>query len=273
MNRASFYDSVRSRTSGVFGTSLSQKQVEGCEAILNEAERRGTPLTHVAYILATAYHECAYTMQPVRETLAKSDDGAIAALEKAWKAGKLPWVSKPYWRKDKDGKSWFGRGLVQITHRDNDEKFGIADNPSKALEMPAAVRIIFDGMEKGLFTGKKLSDYSVILTSNPPQTSYDYYNARAIVNGDKKKNGAKIATEAKAFEKALCAAGYRVSLSAGGGLSGGGSLSPTLPKPDTPILTPPSRTPSSGAVNLLALIAAACAAAGAYFLDLFKGWF
>lgn len=57
------------------------------------------------------------------------------------------------------------------------------------------------------------------------------------------------------------------------GLSGGGSLSPTLPKPDTPILTPPSRTPSSGAVNLLALIAAACAAAGAYFLDLFKGWF
>ena len=43
--------------------------------------------------------------------------------------------------------------------------------------------------------------------------------------------------------------------------------------PTPPILTPPSRTPSSGAVNLLALIAAACAAAGAYFLDLFKGWF
>ena len=42
MNRAAFFASVRSRTSGVFGTSLSQRQVTGVEAILDEAEKRGT---------------------------------------------------------------------------------------------------------------------------------------------------------------------------------------------------------------------------------------
>ena len=52
MNRANFYASVRQRASGVFGTSLSQGQVEGCEAILDEAERRGTPLFHLAAIFS-----------------------------------------------------------------------------------------------------------------------------------------------------------------------------------------------------------------------------
>jgi hypothetical protein len=28
-------------------------------------------------------------------------------------------VKPPYWRKDKDGKLWLGRGLVQITRRSN----------------------------------------------------------------------------------------------------------------------------------------------------------
>jgi putative chitinase len=37
MNRAAFYAALHQRTSGVFGTSLSTKQVEGVEAILDEA--------------------------------------------------------------------------------------------------------------------------------------------------------------------------------------------------------------------------------------------
>lgn len=44
MNRAHFYASVRQRPSGVFGRCLSQSPVQGVEAILDEAERRGTPL-------------------------------------------------------------------------------------------------------------------------------------------------------------------------------------------------------------------------------------
>ena len=110
MNRTAFYAALRG--GAMFPKGFKASQVEGTEAILDEAERRGTPLRHLAYILATAYHGSAQTMQAVRETLATTDDGAINALEKAWKAGKLSWVRAPYWRKDVDGKSWFGRGLV-----------------------------------------------------------------------------------------------------------------------------------------------------------------
>jgi putative chitinase len=44
MNRSAFFASVRARASGNFGTSLTQSQVDGREAVLNKAERRGTPL-------------------------------------------------------------------------------------------------------------------------------------------------------------------------------------------------------------------------------------
>lgn len=205
MNRSAFYASVRQRASGVFGTSISQSQVEGTEAILDEGERRGMLLEQLAYILATAYHESAHTMQAVRETLAKTDDGAIRALEAAWKAGKLPWVKTAYWRKDADGKSWFGRGLVQITHKANYQKLGLligvnlVKDPSKALELSKAVQILFVGMELGSFTGKSLSDY--ITTAKT-----DYVGARRIVNGTDKAE--TIAGYAKAFETALWAAGY-----------------------------------------------------------------
>ncbi|CAI2934387.1 hypothetical protein ASC75_08020 [Aminobacter sp. DSM 101952] len=51
----------------MFGTSLTKGQVDGAERVLDEAQRRGTPLRHLAYILATAYNETAHTMQPIRE--------------------------------------------------------------------------------------------------------------------------------------------------------------------------------------------------------------
>ncbi|OJU88630.1 MAG: hypothetical protein BGO06_20210, partial [Shinella sp. 65-6] len=210
MNRSAFYASVRQRASGVFGTSLSQSQVQGVEAILDEAERRGTPLRQLAYILATAYHESAHTMQAVRETLATTDDSAIAALEKAWKAGKLTWVKTPYWRKDADGKSWFGRRLVQITHEANYQKLGLligvdlVKDPSKALELSTAVRIMFVGMELGSFTGKSLDDY--ISNGRTDFGRTDYEGARRIVNGTDK--AALIASYALSFERALVASGY-----------------------------------------------------------------
>lgn len=205
MNRKAFYDALRRRDSGLFGTSLSQGQVQGVEAILDEAEGRGTPLRHLAYILATAYHESAHTMQAVRESLAKTDDGAIRALDAAWKAGRLGQVSTPYWRRDADGKSWFGRGLVQITHKPNYQKLGmligvdLVKDPSKALELSTAVQILFTGMELGSFTGKALADYI-------SDGRADYVGARRIVNGTDK--AALIAGYAEAFEKALVAAAY-----------------------------------------------------------------
>lgn len=208
MNRSAFFASVRSRTSGIFGTSLSQKQVEGVEAILDEGEERGTSLFHLAAILAEVYHETGGQMQPVKETVYASskdrnpsDAVVIARLEKAFKAGKLPWVKTPYWRE-----GWFGRGLIQLTHKANYDKFGVTKE--QALDLKTSVRIVFDGMEKGLFTGKKLSDYDLIVTKKPLVMSFRYYASRAIVNGDVAGNGGHIDIYGKAFEAALKAAGY-----------------------------------------------------------------
>jgi putative chitinase len=191
MNRSNFFEAARS---GVFAGKLKQEQVDGLDAILDEAEKRGTPITHLAYILATTHHETGTRMQPVRELggnkyLSKYDTGKLAKA-----LGNTP-------QADGDGQKFAGRGFVQITGRANYRKFGIETAPDKALEMPTALMILFNGMTKGMFTGKKMSDF---LDGATP----DYYGARAIVNGDKQKNGAKIAVTAKAFEKALRGAGY-----------------------------------------------------------------
>ncbi|RFZ89382.1 hypothetical protein D0Y60_01765 [Shinella sp. WSJ-2] len=257
MNRSAFYESARARASGILGTSISQSQAQGVEAILDEAERRGTPLRHLAYILATAYHESAHTMQAVRETLATTDDDAIRALESAWKRGKLPWVKTPYWRKDANGKSWFGRGLVQITHHPNYSKLGLligvdlVKDPSKALELSTAVKILFVGMELGSFTGKSLSDYI-------SDGRADYEGARRIVNGTDR--AALIAGYAKAFEKALRDAGY-----AGGAASSAIPIPESKPKPAEPEKPPviaQGPVPSGGWLSALLTV----------LLNIITGW-
>ena len=71
--------------------------------------------------------------------------------------------------------------MVQITGETNYERFGIASNPEMALETGTAIRIIFEGMIKGIFTGKKLSDYNKSI-------GYDFVNARRIINGVDRAN-------------------------------------------------------------------------------------
>jgi putative chitinase len=208
MDRKEFFATLRRRGSGVFGTSLSQQQVAGVEAILDEGEKRGTSVFHLAAILSEIYHETGGQMLPVKETVYASskdrnpsDAVVIQRLEKAFAKGQLSWVKTPYWR---DG--WFGRGLIQLTHKANYDKFGVTK--AQALDLKTSVRIVFDGMIGGKFTGKKLSDYDLIVTKTPLVMSFRYYASRAIVNGDVAGNGGHIETYGKAFEAALRAAGY-----------------------------------------------------------------
>lgn len=191
MSNAAFFAAIRP----LFGGALSQSQVNGVNHIL--AATKGLPKSHRAYLLATTHHETAKTMMPVRETLASTDRAAIARLESAWKAGKLKWVKTPYWRFDANGKSWLGRGYVQLTHKTNYERAGkligvdLVSNPNAAMVPDIAANVLVQGAMAGIFTGKKLSDY----------LPGDYVNARRVVNGTDKAE--LIAGLARGYEAAL----------------------------------------------------------------------
>jgi hypothetical protein len=178
--RKTFFDAVRV---SLFDGVLKNHQVTGLMAILD----RGGVAAEIddrwlAYMLATAHHETGRTMQPVRETFAKSDARAIALLDSAFDNGRLPSVSVPYWRRDAEGKSWLGRGLVQLTHRVNYEKMALAtgidlvSRPERAMEMAVAVDILFIGMQTGAFTGRRLEQYF-------SENKEDWTGARRIING------------------------------------------------------------------------------------------
>ncbi len=174
MNRAAFFTSVRAT---LFGGRLKPSQVGGMERILNECEAQSvTDKGHVAYILATAYHETAFTMQPVTEY----------GSEKYLKG-------KKYW-------PYVGRGYVQLTwdfnYRDWGKRLGLdlLKNPDLAKDPKIAARILVQGMILGTFTGKKLTDYI-----NGPKR--DFVRARRVINGSDK--AALIARHAGNFLKAL----------------------------------------------------------------------
>jgi putative chitinase len=204
MNRSKYYAALGKHT---------QQQVEGQEAILNEAGRRGVSLEHLAYILATAKHETGGSFGPLVENLTYT---TAARIRTVWPkrfptlASAEPYVRNPQKLAEKvygnradigntqpgDGYKYRGRGLGQITGRGNYRKFGIENTPEKALELPTAVRILFDGLLLGKFTGKKLSDYST------------YKDMRRAINGDVGLNGATIAGHAEKYEAALREVGY-----------------------------------------------------------------
>jgi putative chitinase len=153
INRKFFFDYVRLH---LFGGSLKQSQVDGLNAVLDYWEANCSTMDDrwLAYVLATAHHET---------------DRKFQAIEEYGKGkGKLYY---PY----------YGRGLVQITWRDNYDKMGkifkvdLINHPEKALDLDLSVRIMFYGMTKGSFTGKKLSDYF-------SPSKEDWVNARRIIN-------------------------------------------------------------------------------------------
>ena len=155
-----------------FGSIKSATTVDNIKLIIEANEIYGVSLNQLAYILATAYHETGHDFIPKYEY------------------GNYAYFVKRYWLNSKVAKwlgndteleafKYRGRGLVQITGETNYERFGIADNPDKALEIETAIRILYEGMTKGIFTGKKLSDY--INTFN-----YDFIGARRIINGTDK---------------------------------------------------------------------------------------
>lgn len=196
INMDFFYDTIRQ---SLFRGSLSQLQVEGCNHIVAEWEQRGlTNVGELAYILATAFHETAGTMQSIRERGGNQYFTDLYDIE-----GNNPNLARRLGNDQPgDGVKYHGRGFVMITGKYNYRTFGqryqldLLNQPELALDMSISINILFDGMLEGLFTGKSLSDYIT-------HQRCDYVNARRIVNG--KDKASEIAQYAAYFESALAA--------------------------------------------------------------------
>ena len=155
IDRRYFYDSVRN---SLFDGELSQSQVDGMEAVINQFEKMAlSTYEWLGYMLTTAYHETDRCMQG-RPEYGKGQ-------------------GKPYG-------IYYGRGPSGLTWERNYKVFGkrlsidLVRYPDKALDTAIGAQILIEGMLYGLFTGKSLKDYDF-------SSSRGVYNARAIINGDK----------------------------------------------------------------------------------------
>jgi putative chitinase len=182
MNLKPFFDSVRI---SLFSGQMSQGVVDTLNAVLAAcAKYNVTSLEQIAYVLATAKHEAYHPTSnpgwhPVREGFTMTNAGAIKAVTNLFNK-KI--ISKNYSLPLANGLSYYGRGLVQITHRGNYQAIGkrlgidLYNNPDLALRLDIAADILVIGMKEGIFTGVKLSTYF-----NASKT--DALNARRIING------------------------------------------------------------------------------------------
>lgn len=168
----------------LFRGKMTQGVVDTIDTIVNVylAQGQYNP-QHLAYILATAYHESYHRKlnpdwNPVREGFANSNEGAISAVTRLYNSGG---ISHNYALPHTNGNSYYGRGYVQITWPENYRKMGkrldisLYENPDLALDRSVAAKLLVVGMIEGTYTGRKLDDYGV--------QNFDAYNARRIING------------------------------------------------------------------------------------------
>lgn len=198
MDRARFFDMVRNAPGP---GRLTAGQVEGFETLIDAMEQAKWPLTWAAYGLATAWHETAFTMQPIAERGGESYFRQMYDI-----TGKRPTLARQNGNINPgDGVKFRGRGYVQITWRNNYRRAGqkigvdLERFPDMAMDARIAARIMVEGMAEGWFTGRANRHH---LNGSVP----DYVEARRIINGTDKAQ--LIAAHARTFARALDASGY-----------------------------------------------------------------
>jgi putative chitinase len=177
IDRPAFIAAIRTT---LFSGRLSAAQREGLGNIL---DRFGTlqpdgDIRNLAYMLATAHHETGRTMQPIRER------GGTTYLRRLYDVtGARPVLARRMGNTTPgDGVRFAGRGLVQLTWRNNYRDVGarlgidLLGDPDLALEPVTSADIMIRGMTEGWFTGRKLGDYI-------GGAKADWRNARRVVNG------------------------------------------------------------------------------------------
>lgn len=242
MNLATFFAEVRP----LFGGHLNQGQVDGMNVILEAFGRHGDGnQRHLAYLLATAKHETAHTMQPIHE---RGQRSYFDKYEPGTSIGKALGNTVKG-----DGYLYRGRGYVQLTGRDNYRRAGgklnadLLGSPDMALQPHIAAAILIKGCIEGWFTGKKLGDYTT------------FRDMRRVVNGTDRADA--IALIADGFLRALNAAAQVIAP----------TISPQPEaEPEDAIAPPPEKRPAAAseigiAAAIILIILAAASGAALYF--------
>lgn len=171
LDKKRFYLSIKPQ---LFKGKLSQVQVTNMEGIIDYATGRGVTVRQLAYILATCYHETAHTMRPVEEYGRGHGRPYGGMLDITSTGAHVPY-STP-------NQVYYGRGYVQLTwltnYRSMAKLLGVdlVYHPELALDPAIATKILVEGMIRGSFTGKNLSDYFTATASDP-------VHARRVING------------------------------------------------------------------------------------------
>lgn len=193
-NEQAFFDNLRA--SGIFGNGLKPDQVKGLQTVCSAAKAANWPIAYTAYALATACHETAYTMQPVREAY---------------------WLTENWRRNNLRYYPFYGRGYVQLTWKDNyakaDRELNLSGRLTGDLELALdpdiAARIMVRGMHEGWFAADRTGKRHTLarhLPANGAASVAQMTSARRIINGTDKND--KIAAEAMKFQKALEVGGW-----------------------------------------------------------------
>lgn len=206
-----FYDFLRGNH--MLGPKISASEFEGCDTIIKACASAGWPVSYVAYALATAYHETAHTMQPIKEI------GGAAYFTRMYDIkGNRPAKAKELGNLTPgDGARYPGMGYVQLTGKSNYAKataklrslgidVDLVANPERAMEPMIAAMIMVSGMREGWFTSRKLPDD---LPASGPATLRQFVLSRDIINGVDKDD--EIAAYAIDFQTGLMQAGYRIA--------------------------------------------------------------
>lgn len=163
------------------GKSYDFSTREGTIAAI-KAECRAQDLgldTQVAYVLATTQWETAQTFRPVREAF---------------------WETEEWRKKHFRYYPFYGRGFVQLTWKNNYEKYSrllgidLVNNPDLAMEPATALFVLVHGFRTGTFTGRKITDYITM-------SHTDFINARRCINGS--DHAGDIARLAEKFLRSL----------------------------------------------------------------------
>lgn len=166
---------LQERTSSISARHRDTSSRESTIAAIRDeciAQGIGQP-SQIAYVVATVEWETAKTFKPVREAF---------------------WLGEEWRRKNLHYWPYYGRGYVQLTWKDNYQKYGdmlhlgLVNDPDLALDAATSLFVLCHGFKTGAFTNRRITDYI-------DEGHSDFVNARRCINGtDHAMDIARLAT-------------------------------------------------------------------------------